>query len=267
MHKHNSSEKYFHPMTNRNEIFRTSDEHGNIIVYEFNKFRLMTFDSMCEQSKVRMGDPMYLDHEYIQAMLLPLLHLTPKHVTLLGLGGGSLASCLYYVFYDAKLLVVEWRQAVIDVAYDYFDLPRDERLEVRHREAKSWIERAENKSTDLVLSDLYHASDPHEIQFEKEFFENCHRILRDKGWLALNYHKMPTAESPAINHLCHYFPSVFMLHVNTDNWVVVACKQEITLQAMMAVAPNNNLPASLSSNLRLLQGRLLKVSVNNRKNT
>jgi spermidine synthase len=252
-------------MVKGNEIFKTTDEQGTIIVYEFNKFRLMTFDSSWEQSKVRMGDPLYLDHEYGQAMLLPLLHITPSHVTLLGLGGGSLASCLYYVFYDAKLLVVEGRQAVIDIAYDYFDLPKDKRLEVKHREAKSWLEQAPDNSTDFILSDLYHATEVNEIQLEKDFIENCYRVLRNNGWLTLNYHRMPTAESCTINYLCQSFPAVFMLHVNTDNWVVVASKQEVSLQAMMSATPNNNLPLSLLSSLRLLQGRLLKINRNSGK--
>jgi len=249
-------------MVNRNEIFRTADEHGTIIVYEFKKFRIMTFDSLCEQSKVCIGNPLHLDHEYMQAMLLPLLQITPKHVTMLGLGAGSMVSCLYYAYSDTKLLAVEWRQAVIDIAYQYFDLPVDKRLDVKHRNAMSWLEHAPDNSTDLILSDLYHASEVNEIQLDKVFFDHCHRVLCDQGWLSLNYHKMPSAESLAINHLCQLFPAVFMLHVNTDNWIVLACKQDISLQTMMLVTPGMMLPASLLSNLRLLQGRLLKVNRN-----
>jgi spermidine synthase len=267
MHKQGVSENRFYPMAKVNEIFRTSDEHGNIIIYELNKFRMMTFDSSSEQSKIRIGDPMFLDHEYIQAMLLPLLHINPKHVTLLGLGGGSLASCLYYVYFDVKLVAVEWRKAVIDIAYDYFYLPRDERLEVNHNEAGSWMEYSEDQSTDLILSDLFHALGVNEIQLENNFFENCHRTLRDTGWLVLNYHVKPKAESSALNHLCQLFPAIFTLQVNSGNWVLLASKQELTLQAMMTPTPNNNLPIMLASNLRLLQGRLLKVSTNNWKKT
>ena len=247
-------------MVNQNEIFRTADEYGNIIVYEFKKFRLMTFDSLCEQSKVRIDDPLYLDHEYIQAMLLPLLQINPQHVTILGLGAGSLANFLYHVYFDTTLIAIEWRKAVINIAYQYFDLPRDSRLDVKNRDALSWLEDAADKSTDLVLSDLYHATCVNEVQLEKNFFEHCHRILTDNGWLSLNYHTMPSAESLAINHLCKLFPTVFMLQLNTNNWVVVAGKQELTLAAMMAAEPNLFLPVTLSSNLRLMQGRLFKVN-------
>ena len=71
---------------------------------------------------------------------------------------------------------------------------------------------------------------------------------------------MPTAESLAINHLSQFFPSLFMLHLNTNNWVVLAGKEEVTLQAMLSAEPNIKLPASLSSRLHMLQGRLLKVN-------
>lgn len=253
-------EKYFYPMVNRNEIFRTADEQGTIIVYEFKTFRIMTFDSLFEQSKASIGNPLYIDHEYIQAMLLPLLHMNPKHATLLGLGGGCLASCLYCVFQDVQLVAVEWREAIIDIAYNYFDLPRDERLQVKHQDAAVWLDNAPDNSSDMIFSDLYHALTMNELQLEKEFFENCHRVLTDHGWLALNFHKLPSADSLAMNNLCQLFPSVFMLHVNTDNWVLIACKQEMPLSVMMAAPPNNYLPASLASTLESLQPRLLKVN-------
>jgi len=140
--------------------------------------------------------------------------------------------------------------------------PKDKRLEVKLRDAKLWLEQAPDGFTDFILSDLYHASEVNEVQLEKEFIENCYRVLRPNGWLTLNYHKMPTAESLTINQLCHFFPSVFMLNVNTDNWVVVASKQEVSLQAVMSVKPNMTLPAPLLSSLKLLQGRLLKVNRN-----
>lgn len=247
-------------MTKNNEIFRTSDEQGSIVVYELKKFRILTFDSISEQSKVRMGDPFCLDHEYIQAMLLPLLHMKPKHVTLLGLGGGALASCLYYMFYDVKLVAIEWREAVINIAYDYFDLPKDDRLEVKNIEALSWMKKLPEKSTDLILSDLYHAAGMNSIQAEKPFFEYCQSALRDWGWLVLNYHVIPTANPSVMDDLCDCFPSVFMLSVNTENWIVIASKQEITLSSMMSTPANNHVPKSLASSLKLLQGRLLKVN-------
>jgi spermidine synthase len=252
-------------MINHNEIFRCNDEHGTIIVYEYKKFRIMTFDSPFEQSKACMGNPLYIDHEYMQAMLLPLLQVTPAHVTILGLGAGTAASCLYYAYLDTRVVAVEWRQAVIDIAYRYFDLPEDNRLEVRHCDAMSWLEQCADQSTDLLLSDLYHAYAMNDIQFDKTFFDHCHRVLSSEGWLTLNYHKMPSAESLTVNHLCQLFPSVFMVRVNTDNWVVVASKQETTLQAMSLMPLNNILPASLVSHLEQLQVRLVKVNRKKKK--
>lgn len=255
MHNRAILEKFFPPLVRKNEIFRTQDEQGSIIVYEHRNFRILTFDSICEQSKIRIDDPFCIEHEYARAMLLPLLQASPARATLLGLGGGSLATCLFHAFPGIQILAVEWRQAVIDVAYQYFDLPQDARLVVKQGDARAWLARLPDRSSDLVLADLYHASEMHDLQLEQVFFENCRRILSEGGWLALNYHELPMADSSAMKQLHRHFPAVFLLRANTGNWVVLACTQPVMLEEMAARAVDY-LPASLLSGLRKLLGRL-----------
>ena len=250
------------------ELFRMSDAEGGIAVYEYKKFRTLVFDdSHLEQSKVRIGDPLYLDHEYLQAMLLPILQINPAHVALLGLGAGSLASCLYYIFYDARVTAIEWRGSVIDIAYRFFDLPKDDRLKVVEQDAMDWLQQAPDQSIDLILSDLYHADKMHEIQKQRQFFEQAQRVLTHKGWIAINYCEFPAANSPIILNICRSFPSIFMLHLNSGNWVLLATSQEISLPAMMAMPPNKSIPNGVLNTLKLLQGRLLKVSASREKKT
>ena len=121
------------------ELFRTEDDEGSIVVTQRGNKRLLSFGSMLEQSSVLTGKPYYLINEYTQIMLLGLIFVDGREITLLGLGGGALAHCLSHYFPQSTIQVVEIRQAVIDVAYDWFDLSRIDNLQVVNGDALHFL--------------------------------------------------------------------------------------------------------------------------------
>jgi spermidine synthase len=211
-----------HPLTEANAIHRTRDEQGDIVVYDIDRRRVLAFGSIFEQSSIDLDDPARLIHEYTQAMLLPLLAIEPAHVTLLGLGGGSLVHALLQALPAAQLDIVELRQAVIDVAYTHFLLPRNERVRVHCADARQYVGNGEEASTDLLLCDLYAVSEANTIQLDKAFCRRCKLLLNPDGWLVANYHQLPNIEHPAIRTLCSHFASVFLCMVSSGNWVLLA---------------------------------------------
>lgn len=136
------------------ELFRTADELGEIVVSQQADKRLLSFASSLQQSSLFVTQPEKLVHEYTQIMLLGLIFNTPRHITVLGLGGGGLAHCLHHFFPQFTLQFVELRQAVIDIAYQWFDLPKSPQLQVACDDAYDYLCSAVDKNTDLILSDL-----------------------------------------------------------------------------------------------------------------
>lgn len=257
-------EAFFYPLIRLNEIVRTHDEHGELVVYEFQDYRVLTFDSIFEQSRMRLHQPLQLQHEYTQAMLLPLLFQQPlQHMTLLGLGAGVLASYLFHALEFVTLTVVEWRETVIDIAHDYFALPVDERLDVIHDDAGQFIAAAAPESTDWILSDLFTASDMSAVQLQADFYRDCSNALRTNGWLVLNFHGQPSVECPAIRSLCAQFPAVFMMTVASGNRVVMARKTTVSwptnVQLLSERFLSGTLPAALCETLMRMSTRVVSL--------
>ena len=206
------------------EIIRKEDDMGVIVVSQRGDKRVLSFDSCLEQSCVYLNKPYYLAHEYSQVMLLGLIFVDAKDVTLLGLGGGGLAHCLSHYYKEMKINVVEQRQAVIDIAYEWFDLPRTPQLQVCQDDAQQYLMRVKSASTDIIFSDLYQANGMSELQNQKGFYKNCYKVLNRNGWLILNFHAMPVFESALMQTLRSLFPDIRVGHVIKGNWIIFCGK-------------------------------------------
>jgi len=217
-----SRKHLFYPLAEKNAVYRTSDSHGDIVVYDTEKGRVLTFGSISEQSCIDFRSPGKLVFEYTQAMLLPLLAIKPEHVTLLGLGGGALVHSLSRMLTDAIIDIVELRQRVIDVARTHFLLPSDARIDVYCMDADNYVSAAPPASTQLLLCDLFDAYEACDIQLDVRFYRRCKLLLTEDGWLAINFHLLPSIEHPVIQALCAEFSAVYLCVVNSGNWIILA---------------------------------------------
>jgi len=243
------------------EICRLRDEHGTVSLYEHGAFRTLVFDdSFYEQGRVHKHDPLHLEHEYIRAMLLPVLSRhTPERVTILGLGAGSLARWLHHYVPLSQLTAVELRASVIRIAREYLQLPHDERLQVLNQPAAVYIESAAPRSTDWILCDLYHAFQSDDTQASRDFYRNCRRVLTNDGWLVVNHNKLPVRAFPPLKFLCEQFESVFTLNIDSSNWILFATPANITRNEILALPAPAWLPATLADDLSKFRQRLVKV--------
>src|SRR5690554_275855 len=240
-------------MFNKGEIIHHSrDKLGSILVIDYRKHRVLTFNSVFEQSKI---DRRYLHvpvHEYSRAMLLPAAFSNPQHVTILGLGGGVMASAFHHLFPECQVHAVELRQAVLDVAREYFGLPSSERLNVTIADARNALSELPNASTDIILADLYSADRMSPAQAQRQFVENCSRALSTKGWLVLNYHLTPDPEGPYFRQLRKHFSELLVFKSKTNNTVVYASKQPFE-----AIHPKDPVLANLEKRLPIDWSRLM----------
>ena len=141
------------------ELFRVEDKYGLVLVTQHGDKRVLSFGSNLEQSSVYMSRQYYLSHEYTQIMLLGFLFVEAKNITILGLGGGGLVHCLLRFFPQCEIKVAELRQSVIDIDYDWFELPKIEKLKIYHADAYDYLQTQGRESADLIMSDLYVAED------------------------------------------------------------------------------------------------------------
>jgi spermidine synthase len=120
---------------------------------------------------------------------------------------------------------VELRQAVLDTSREFFDLPDSERLEVTIADARDALEKLPEASTDMILADLYNADRMSPAQAQKQFVDECARVLTNDGWLVLNYHRTPDVEGPYFRRLKRHFAVLLGFRSKSNNTVVYASKQ------------------------------------------
>ena len=206
------------------ELYRFEDGLGTIIVSQRGDKRVLNFEAGLEQSSLLMNRPYCLSHEYTQIMLLGLLFAEARHMTILGLGGGGLAHCLSHYYPQATIQAVEMRQAVIDIAYEWFDLPKTPQLQVNCANALMHMRATQAGGTDLILSDLYEAKVMSEVQTHLSFVESCYKALSDQGWIVFNFHDLPEKDSPIMQKINSLFAEVYVCDVYKGNWVMFCGK-------------------------------------------
>ena len=73
-------------------------------------------------------------------MLLVLTFINPAHITILGLGGGSLIHSLHYLLQECSLFCIELREKVYEVAIDFFQIPVEKNIEILIADAQVAIQ-------------------------------------------------------------------------------------------------------------------------------
>ncbi|MEP6222637.1 methyltransferase domain-containing protein, partial [Marinobacter sp.] len=198
-------------------IHYTRDALGGILVVDYRKHRVMTFDSVFEQSKIDRRKPHLPVHEYSRAMLLPVAFAQPAHATVLGLGGGVMASALLHLLPDCQVHAVELRPRVLEVAREYFNLPHSANLTMTIGDARDALGKAPDGSSDLILADMYNSDRMSPAQAQRQFIRQCSRVLGDSGWLAINYHRTPDINGPLFHQLRAGFAVLLLFKSKTNN--------------------------------------------------
>ncbi len=211
-------------MSNILTLHHTHDTYGELIVTDDGNYRRLAFAQHDEQSCCYKAQPHILQYEYTQAMLLVLLFCQPKRVWLLGLGGGSLLTALHHCIPGIHITAVELRQAVIDIAYRYFYLPRGKRLQVIQDNADAYLMQADARKVDIIFADLYHAEGVDAVQLRADFIARCAEQLKADGWLVLNCW-LEHRDDPILHAaLQAHFSDVRSILTGSRNWVILAGK-------------------------------------------
>jgi len=159
-------------------------------------------------------------------MLLALIFCPqPHHITLLGLGGGSLATTLLHHLPESTITAVELRHQVAKAARQWFYLPDTPRLKIEINDAVEFITCTE-QPCDLLFADIYLDEGMQQSQLGHELLANCERILTDDGLLVLNLWDEGQGYHPlALERLSKYFAGhLLACPIEGGNLVLFASK-------------------------------------------
>lgn len=208
------------------EIHRSYDELGPIQVMDDGHKRYLAFGTDDEQSCQLIHQPHLLQHEYTRAILLALLMVEPAHITVIGTGGGSLLTTLHHLLPNCQLQGVELRPEVARLAYKYFQLPKNERIQIHIGDGFQYLMN-HAASTDLIIADMYLADGIDQQQLSKQFIEASYNNLNEGGWLVLNYWLDHKLEGMLVETLQQCFDQIYMCDTGGGNWVIYAGKVDI----------------------------------------
>lgn len=180
------------------------------------------------QSAMDVRRPDALVLEYTRLMMAFLVFQgSPRHILMIGLGGGSLAKFCHSHLPDSVITVVEVDPQVIAVR-QAFCVPDDsERLRVVQADGADYVSDAQANTFDAILVDGFDAQAMPASLGTTAFYDHCERLLRPGGVLVCNLHEL----DPCLGLYQARIDSSFghrSLAVPTEevgNCVVFACTQ------------------------------------------
>ena len=212
-------------------VYTTSDDYGSIEVVDYDQtIRCLHFGNQTQQATMLLGFPAVLVHKYSHAMLTPLYWQTPAKILMLGLGGGSIVKYLLTHLAHADIHAIELRSKVIDIAHDYFALPKgDIRLRITQDFAENVIQQAAQGQYDLILVDLFLTNEGKDIPIAlSEQIRRIKQLLSSQGTLCINVIADKHDDYPALAALRSHFKNrLYYLKPDSSNLIILASQSPI----------------------------------------
>ncbi len=148
--------------------------------------RTLEFSPGHVQSDMLLSDPSALVLAYCRAIMCFALFVPrPRHIVMVGLGGGSLAKFCHRHFAHSRISVLELRADVIALR-ESFAIPADDaRFQVIHADARHWLAEHPDCADVLVLDGFDAAGLPATLGSAR-FYSDCRRALCDGGVMVAN---------------------------------------------------------------------------------
>jgi spermidine synthase len=149
--------------------------------------RRMHFTNDATQSAMLLADPDALISEYTRKMMgFLLFNSSPKHIVMIGLGGGSLAKFCYRHLLKARITVVEINEDVIAMREEFCIPKDDERFRIVRDDGARYVERLDERM-DVLLVDAFDADGIALSLAKSDFYASAARQLTENGVLVMNY--------------------------------------------------------------------------------
>jgi spermidine synthase len=168
------------------KIVATKDsQYHRIAVVDDDTSRYLRFDSSF-QSGMFLNDPYRTRFIYSDYLQLPFAYRAQtKRILYIGLGGGSAPKRTWRDFPGVRIDIVELDPEVVDMAYKYFELPRDPRLTVEVEDGRRYVSGHEGLWDVIVIDAFYSDAIPFHLATQ-EFLELARSRLTTGGLVVTN---------------------------------------------------------------------------------
>ena len=193
-------------------------------VIEEGDSRSLYFTRALTQSGMRLSDPMALEFAYTQKMMSFLLFVhQPKHILMLGLGGGSLAKYCHRHLPASRITAIEIDPDILAFRDQFMLPPDDARLQILLGDAADYVRRVD-QDADVIVIDAFDRDGFSSSVCTREFYLDVRDTLTPKGAMVANM-VGPKAERAAhLDMVAAVFNgNIIMLPVADDgNYLVFA---------------------------------------------
>lgn len=155
-------------------------------VIDDGQMRRLYFSLSYVQSEMAIQEPDALNIAYTRKMMAFLLFVPhPRHVMIVGLGGGSLTKFCYRKLPHTRVTTIEISDDVIAFG-ELFGVPQaDERLSIVHADAIEYLARTDERA-DVILIDGCGRHGVAPVFCDADFYRNLRARLRPNGMLVMN---------------------------------------------------------------------------------
>jgi spermidine synthase len=167
-------------------VFTRDTQYHRLSVVEDSDTRYLRFDNSL-QSAMYIDDPLRTRFAYTD-----LFHLSKAYnpdardILFVGLGAGSSEKRMLHDFSDVRLHAVEIDPVVADVAYDYFEVPRDDpRLDISIGDGRRFLADDERRWDAIVIDAFFADAIPFHL-VTREFLELAQTRLNPGGVIVTN---------------------------------------------------------------------------------
>ena len=247
-------------------IHTEQSEFAPVVVFEELDQRCMNFNSpedLGRQSCIDLDDPDELVFSYTRTMMSALfVNPEPRHVLIVGLGGGSLSRALAKVLPEAVIDTVEIDPAVVNVAKKFFGYKPGAKQRIFVEDGRAFIERAhrQGQQYDLIMLDAFDVDyiPPHLLT--REFLQHVYATLTPGGVLVAN----TFSRSHVYDQESATYADVFgqFFNLRGPNRIIVARRgslpefSEITRNANAMATKLSPFGVDIQNQLRLFSGAL-----------
>jgi len=235
---------------------------GKPFVFDEGNMRSLHFDERMMQSAMLLDAPNELAFGYTKSMMgFLLINDEPKHILMIGLGGGSLAKFCYTHLPHTRITAVEINEHVIALRDQFLIPPNDERFQIVHMDAAKFIEQGTDHY-DVILLDGFDADGLVATLLADDFIRSCQARLESNGILVTNIWGKSTTLISVISRMSHIFDEpVWWCHSSDSyNLITFALKSNADVFNQNLVEKAKLLDQSYWLGLENLAGRIRTIS-------
>ncbi len=149
----------------------------------------LQFDEWSTQSEMSIEGPDELVIPYTRVIMsFLLLAPSPRHVAMIGLGGGSLAKYCYRYLPATEITAVEINPDVIALRNEFAIPADDARFRVLLGDGAEWVADSTSKPDVLIVDGFDADGLPAQLSSQR-FYDDCFAALADNGIMVVNMWK------------------------------------------------------------------------------